>query len=60
MSAPTTSNRTDGKRSVVSMRLIVTVVTVGLVAGAVIGVGAMAERNVRNVLTGELETRMVR
>jgi sigma-B regulation protein RsbU (phosphoserine phosphatase) len=41
------------------MRLIVTVVTAVMVAGAVIGVGAMAERNVRNVLAAEVETRLV-
>ena len=41
------------------MRLIVTTVTVVLIAAAVIGVGWISERNVRRVLTRELETRVV-
>ena len=41
------------------MRLIVTTVTVVLIAAAVIGVGLVSERNVRRVLTRELETRLV-
>lgn len=54
------SNRTaNGRRPVISMRLIVTAVAVLLIAGAVIGVGSVAERNARLVLTKELETRLI-
>ena len=47
------------RRGVVSMRLIMTAATVVLVVGAVLGVGGVAENNVRRVLTRELETRLV-
>jgi serine phosphatase RsbU (regulator of sigma subunit)/anti-sigma regulatory factor (Ser/Thr protein kinase) len=46
-------------RGVVSMRLIMTAATVALIIGAVLGVGGVAENNVRRVLTRELETRLV-
>jgi serine phosphatase RsbU (regulator of sigma subunit)/anti-sigma regulatory factor (Ser/Thr protein kinase) len=46
-------------RGVFSMRLMVTGVVVVLVVAAVLGVGNVAERNMRRVLTRELETRLV-
>jgi serine phosphatase RsbU (regulator of sigma subunit)/anti-sigma regulatory factor (Ser/Thr protein kinase) len=44
---------------VISMRLIVTAVSVVLIAAAVVTVGGVAERNARRTLTRELETRLV-
>ncbi len=53
------SDVTRRPRTILSMRLIVTVATVMLVAGAVIGVGSVTERNVRKELSNELQTRLV-
>ena len=51
---------TERKAKVVwSIRWIVTVAAVVLTAGAVVSVGAVAERNVRRALTAEIETRLL-
>ncbi|HZV90482.1 MAG TPA: HAMP domain-containing protein, partial [Candidatus Nitrosocosmicus sp.] len=51
---------TERKRKVVwSIRWIVAVTAVLLTAGAVVSVGAVAERNTRKALTAEIETRLL-
>ncbi len=47
------------RRRIVSMRLVVTSVTVGLTTAAVVSVGALAERSARRTLTREIEMRLV-
>ena len=47
------------RRAVISIRLVVTAVTVVLIAAAVLSVGAVSERNSRRALTREIETRLV-
>ena len=47
------------RRAVISIRLVVTVATVALIAAAVLSVGAVSERNTRRALSREIETRMV-
>ena len=54
----TSRRRRRGSR-VFSMRFIVTAVAVAMVTGAVVGAGAVAERQARRALTSELETRLV-
>jgi sensor histidine kinase regulating citrate/malate metabolism len=51
---------TERKTKIVwSIRWIVTVAAVLLTAGAVVSVGAVAERNVRRALTTEIKTRLL-
>jgi len=47
------------RRRVTSMRLIITFATMVLISVTVIGVGWVAERNAREALTTELETRLL-
>ena len=46
------------KRRVLSIRWIVTGATMALTAMAVVGVGTLGERNARQSLTHEIETRL--
>ena len=48
-----------GPRRVVSMRLIVSLATAALVALSVIGVGAVSEKNTREMLISEVEARLL-
>lgn len=50
---------TSPKRSVITMRSIVTVTTVALIAASVLGLGSLSEKNTRAILTREIETRLV-
>jgi len=47
------------RRRVVSMRLIISVVTTSLIAVSVIGFGELAERNMRQTLSEEIEGRLI-
>jgi serine phosphatase RsbU (regulator of sigma subunit)/anti-sigma regulatory factor (Ser/Thr protein kinase) len=47
------------RRAVISIRWVVTGVSVVLVAAAVLSVGAVSERNLRRTLSREIETRLV-
>ncbi len=49
----------EARRRVVSIRFIVTVVAVGLVSAGAVGAGLVYERNVRRVLTPEIEFRLL-
>ncbi|MCK4774681.1 MAG: HAMP domain-containing protein, partial [Candidatus Krumholzibacteria bacterium] len=57
--AAAVSHRRRRSRRVVSMRLIVTLVAVGLVVVAVVGAGTVAERNAREALMREVQGRLV-
>lgn len=58
------SNPTGGglahrkQRAVISIRVIVTSVALAITCGSMLGVGAVAERNARRALTGEVEARL--
>ncbi|MBN2170016.1 MAG: SpoIIE family protein phosphatase [Candidatus Krumholzibacteriota bacterium] len=52
------AGRKDRRPRIIGMRLIVTSGTVALLAAGVLGVGALGERRSRQVLAGEIETRL--
>ena len=45
-------------RTVISIRIVVTSVALAITTGAMLGVGAVAERNARRALTSEVEARL--
>ena len=57
--APAPAPRRRRERRTFSIRIIVTAVAVALVAGGVLGVGWVGERHVRNVLSTEMEARLL-
>src|SRR5262245_42087844 len=46
-------------RTVVSIRIVVTSVALAITTGAMLGVGAVAERNARRALTAEVQARLL-
>ncbi len=46
-------------RKIISMRFIISAVTVSLIAVAVVGFGSLAERNTRRTLSQEIESRLI-
>ena len=46
-------------RTVISIRIVVTSVALAITTGAMLGVGAVAERNARRALTAEVEARLL-
>ncbi len=51
--------RVPRPRRIISMRLIISAVTVSLLAVSVIGFGSLAERNARQTLSEEIENRLI-